>query len=405
MKPPVVPPRLAVVATHPIQYYAPLFRRLAARGAVRLRVFYEWEGPAETIDHDFGRAVRWDVPLLDGYDHEFVPNVSPDPGTHHLRGLDNPDLVPRVLAFRPDAVLMFGWNFASHLRALRAFHGRVPVLFRGDSTLLDERPGARHLPRRLARRAWLRWVYRHTDVALYVGQHNRAYFRAHGVPEARLTHAPHAVDDTHFADPAHDAEAQAWRRSLGIPDEATVFTFAGKLEHKKAPDVVLDAFVQADLPGAHLVVVGSGPMERALRETAAGSAAGAVRVHFVGFQNQSRMPAAYRLGDVLVLASRSETWGLAVNEAFASGRPAIVSDRVGCAPDLVLEGETGAVVPAGDVATLARAMERTAPQAARMGREAQVFIEDWSMERLADAVEGAVWRVTSGRSTALTPRV
>ena len=387
--------RLAVVATHPIQYYAPLFRRLAERRVVDVRVFYEWEGSASTATHDpdFGQAIQWDVPLLDGYSHEFVPNRAADPGTHHFSGLDNPDLVPRVLAFRPDAVLVFGWNFKSHMRLLRALHGRVPILFRGDSTLLDERPG----PRRLARRLWLRQVYRHIDLALYVGQHNRDYFRAHGLSDERLAWAPHAVDGARFADPAAETEALAWRRTLGIPDGAPTFVFAGKLEPKKAPDVLLDAFLNLDQPDAHLVIVGSGPLETVLRARAQGHAA----VHFVGFQNQSRMPAAYRLGDALVLPSRSETWGLAVNEAFESSRAAVVSDRVGCAPDLVRQGETGAVVPAGDVSALAEALRLVAADRDRaMGQAARRLIAAWSMERLAETVEGAVARTVE---TGLVP--
>ena len=379
--------RLAVVATHPIQYYAPLFRQLTERAGIEIRVFYEWEGASTvpTLDRDFGQAVQWDVPLLEGYAHEFVPNQAADPGTHHFDGLNNPDLVPRVLSFAPDAVLVFGWNYRSHLRLLRLLHSRVPILFRGDSTLLDERLG----PRRLARRLFLRWIYRHIDRALYVGQHNRDYFRAHGLRDERLAWAPHAVDNARFADPAHDADALVWRRTLGIPDGAPTVVFAGKLEPKKAPDVLLDAFGRLGQTDTHLVVAGSGPMEAALRERAAGNA----RVHFVGFQNQSRMPVVYRLGDALVLPSRGpgETWGLAVNEAFACGRAAIVSDRVGCAPDLVLDGETGFVVPAANVTALTEALRLVAADRDhRMGAAARRHIVGWSMERLAESVEAAV---------------
>lgn len=385
-------PRLAIVATHPIQYYAPLFRLLAERNVLDVRVFYEWEGAskAPTLDRDFGQAVQWDVPLLDGYDHEFVLNRASDPGTHHFAGLDNPDLVPRVLAFRPDAVLIFGWPFRSHLRVLRAFHGRIPILFRGDSTLLDERQG----PRRLLRRAWLQYVYRHVDTALFVGQHNRAYFRVHGLRDRQLVWAPHAIENDRFEDPTgeHETHARQWRTSLGIPDDAPTFVFAGKLERKKAPDNLLDAFLGLSAE-AHLVVVGSGPLEATLRARAAEHAEG--RVHFVGFQNQSRMPAAYRLGDVFVLPSQGpgETWGLAVNEAMACGRAAVVTDRVGCALDLIVEGETGHVVPADDPKALRDALARLAAIPAnrkRMGAAAHAHIAGWSLETLAVLTEQAV---------------
>lgn len=381
--------RLAVVATHPIQYYAPLFRQLAKREALALHVFYGWTGAtgAGTFDPGFGQEVRWDVPLLEGYVHEFIPNRSPDPGTHHFGGLDNPDLVPRVLAWKPDAVLIFGWAWKSHLRALHELYGRVPVLFRGDSTLLDERPGAR----RIIRRTWLRWVYQHVDLALYVGTHNRAYFRSHGLDDDRLRWAPHAVENSRFFDPdgQHAEEARSWRARLGIPGEARTILFAGKLEPKKSPETLLNAFLVSQDRSAHLIFAGSGPLEGRLQARAAGRR----NVHFIGFQNQSRMPVVYRLGDFFVLPSRSETWGLAVNEAMACGRPVVVSDRVGCAPDLVREGKTGHVVPVGQVealrSTLARLLDETS-YCAEMGSAAARLIKDWGIERQAACMEAVV---------------
>jgi glycosyltransferase involved in cell wall biosynthesis len=337
-------------------------------------------------------TVKWDVPLLDGYPHTFVPNRSASPGTHHFGGLDSPFLVPSVLAWRPDAVLVFGWAWKSHLRALCALRGRVPVLFRGDSTLIDERPGLRAW----ARRSWLRWVYRRVDVALYVGKHNRAYFEAHGVRGDRLQWAPHAIENDRFADPdgVRAAEARTWRLRLGIPDDAVTVLFAGKLERKKAPDILLDAFLDPAGPNAHLIFAGSGPMEESLRERAAGAA----RIHFLGFQNQSVMPVAYRLGDVMVLPSRGpgETWGLAVNEAMACGLPIVVSDRVGCAPDLVRPGENGFSVSAGEAEPLREILVRLVRDAgsrARMGAASAEIIQNWTMDALAVRIEEAVLRL------------
>ena len=390
-------PRLAVVTTHPVQYYAPLFRRLAERGEVTPHVFYGWKGAAATaaLDRGFGASFAWDVPLLDGYDHTFVENVADDPGTHHFRGIDAPGLVPAVEAWRPDAVLVVGWSYKAHLQALRAFSGRIPVLFRGDSTLLDERPGLKGRARSAARRLALRWVYGHVDHALYVGQHNRAYFLAHGLEERQLSWAPHAVDNDRFADPGGDPEAQAldWRRSLGIADPQRAAVFVGKLEAKKAPDVLLDAFLSGLSGLDHLVFCGTGPLEGELERTASGRP----DVHFVGFQNQSRMPVAYRLGSVVVLPSLGpgETWGLAVNEAMACGRPAVVSDRVGCAPDLI-RPDTGRVVPAGDAAALAAALAvvSTPGAADEMGAAARDLIGEWTLDeaaaRIADAVHSLV---------------
>ena len=383
-------PRLAVVTTHPIQYYAPLFRRLAERGEVGLHVFYGWRGAAGTaaLDRGFGASFAWDVPLLDGYEHTFVENVADDPGTHHFRGIDTPGLVPAVEAWGADAVMVVGWSYTAHLQALRAFSGRIPVLFRGDSTLLDEQPGLKGRARSLARRLALRWVYGHIDHALYVGQHNRAYFRAHGLAESQLSWAPHAIDNDRFAEPGGDPEAEArdWRRSLGIADDERAAVFVGKLEPVKAPGVLLDAFLSGRSGLDHLVFCGTGPLEDELTTAASGRP----DVHFVGFQNQSRMPVAYRLGDVLALPSWSETWGLAVNEAMACGRPVVVSDRVGCAPDLV-RTDAGRVVPAGDAAALAAALAAvSSPGAAeQMGEAARTVIGGWTLDKAAAQIADA----------------
>jgi glycosyltransferase involved in cell wall biosynthesis len=383
-------PRLAVVSTHPIQYYAPLFRRLSARDALDVNVFYGWEGPS-TGDYDpgFDEDVTWDIPLLDGYPHTFLENESDDPGTHHFQGIVTPGLVPSIEDWGPDAVLVFGWNFWSHLGALRHFHGHVPVLFRGDSTLLDETPG----PRQWGRRLFLHWVYRHVDRALYVGQNNRAYFEAHGLSDDQLTWVPHAVENARFADaPEAEEQAQRWRKEIGIAVDAPVVLFAGKLGKKKAPDVLLDTFLQLESEKAHFVVVGSGPMEDTLKTRAGGHP----RVHFLGFQNQSRMPVVYRLGDVVGVPSRSETWGLAVNEAMACGRPVIVTERVGCAPDLV-DKANGRVVPPDDAGALQRALDGLLAdrnQLQGMGDRSAERIQNWSIdvaaERTAQAVRSVV---------------
>src|SRR6202012_1368462 len=149
-----------------------------------------------------------------------------------------PDLVKEIGGWAPDAILVFGWNFNSHLKCLRHFHGKTRILFRGDSTLLGEKPGMK----KLARRLFLKWVYRHVDYALYVGTHNKNYFLRHGIPEERLLFAPHAVDTDRFAGPddAYPAEANAWRSELGIKQDDFVMLFAGKLEPTKNPFFILD---------------------------------------------------------------------------------------------------------------------------------------------------------------------
>src|SRR5579863_1484472 len=173
--------KLAIVTSHPIQYNAPWFKLLSQSGKIYVKVFYTWGQSAEGMKYDpgFGKEIEWDIPLLDGYEYTFVKNTSRDPGTHHYKGIINPTLNKEIESWNPDAILVIGWSFNSHLQCMRYFHKKILVLFRGDSTLIDERRGIK----KWARRFFLRWVYKHIDFALYVGKENKKYFQAHGVKE------------------------------------------------------------------------------------------------------------------------------------------------------------------------------------------------------------------------------
>ena len=353
-----------------------------------VHVFYGWKGPGSTIDPEFGQKIEWDVPLLDGYEYTFVPNASSDPGSHRFRGIDNPEIVRLIRDWKPDALLVYGWSFASHLRAMRAFQRKVPIVFRGDSTLLDESGGMRTL----VRRRLLRWVYSHVDMALYPGTRTLDYFRAHGLRDDQLVWAPHAVDNARFAElgEAKEREAREWRQHIGISQGDTVFLFPAKLVPRKDPSTLLQAFIDLRRRDpeqkAHLVFVGDGELSAQLQNEAAGR----TDVHFLGFRNQSVMPVVYRLADVVVLPSLyGETWGLAINEAMACGRPVIVSDRVGCAIDLVGQSRTGLVFEHGSPTRLGDAMAellRNGERRRAMGVEAKTMIEAWSIPAYARIV-------------------
>lgn len=341
--------RLAVVTSHPIQYYAPWFVELAGRPSLELKVFYLWDfGVRQTLDPEFGRTIAWDIPLLDGYAHEFVPNTARNPGTHHFFGLRNPDLVARLTHFAPDAVLLLSYSFFSTLKLIWSQSTRWPMLFRGDSHRLQPRRGLK---------AWIKqklvsWTFSRLRACLYVGEANRRYFLAHGVPSDRLFFAPHAIDQARFFDARsrHHAAAKQLRAQLGLAADQRLAVFVGKLEWQKDPMTLLRAFARIGNARFHLLIVGDGPMREEMMRLAT------ARVHFLPFQNQAAIPSIYAAADVLVLPSVSETWGMVINEAQAAGTPVIVSDQVGCQTDLVEDGVTGLVFRTGDDHALAAAL-------------------------------------------------
>jgi glycosyltransferase involved in cell wall biosynthesis len=383
--------KLAVVSTHPIQYYAPVFRALSRLQCFDLRVFYTWSQAADRKLRDvgFGTTLEWDIPLQEGYAHQFVPNVAKRVGPEEFHGLRNPSLIADIEAWGADAVLVYGWYHVSHLQALRHFKGRIPVLFRGDSTLLDQQVWWR----KTMRRAFLWWVYRHVDVALAVGSNSVDYFAWCGIPRSRIVVAPHSVDTIRFGDDSGgaDARADAWRRELGIPADAVVFLYAGKFQRKKAPDLLFDAFATL-AAGSHLVYVGSGELEAELRTRTEGR----TDVHFLPFQNQSIMPTVYRLADAFVLPSRGpgETWGLALNEAMASGRTIIASSNVGGARDLIQPGKNGWMFESDNHAALSTVLQAAIDQGrsglARMGAFGRQLSARWSTEESARLTAEAV---------------
>jgi len=377
--------RLAIVSTHPIQYYAPYFKMLSQQTNLCVKVFYTWSQAKteEKYDPDFKRMIKWDIPLLEGYDFEFVENVAPDPGSHHFKGIDNPTLNTKITEWNPSLILMIGWGYKSHFSCMRHFKGKVKILFRGDSTLLDEKPGLR----KMARRFFLTYVYSYTDYTLYVGTNNKKYFLAHGIKEKQLFYAPHAIDNQRFSNDEFDREALNWRRELGIPENAFVLLFAGKFEPKKDPESLLNVAGKVNSDQFYCVLVGNGPLEKSLKE----KAATLKNIIFLDFQNQQKMPVVYRLADAFILPSKGpqETWGLAINEAMASGRAVMASTKVGGAVDLIKQNENGFIFEPGDVIGVARFLTELINNkelSRKMGEESKQLISHFSFEHIVDAI-------------------
>jgi glycosyltransferase involved in cell wall biosynthesis len=396
--------KLAIVATHPIQYYAPWFRHLAV--SMDIEVMY-----ATRQDRDgqatagFSVPFDWDTPLLDGYAFRWLDNVARVPGVETFGGCDTPELFDLLRRPRFEACLILGWNRKCFLQAAAAcWRAGIPLLVRGDSQLHTRRP-------RLLR--WLKTVpyrllLRRCAAHLYVGSRNREYLRHYGVPESKLFFAPHSVDSAFFSGAAARARTTRatlrLRETLGIGERDFVALFAGKLIPVKRPSDFIRAIAAVEtLPSGrrlHGVVVGDGPMRGDLEAEAARSP----RMHFAGFRNQSEIAAWYAAADVVVLPSQAETWGLVVNEAMACGLPAVVTETVGCAPDLIDEGRTGYVYPAGDVGALSARLGDVDRLLQNMAGEVRRSLDEkmslYSFDSATRGVEAAVQAIAGSRRPA-----
>jgi glycosyltransferase involved in cell wall biosynthesis len=355
------PLRLGVLASHPIQYHAPWFRALAK--VAHLQVFFARQPKPQEQGAGFGQAFKWDVDLLSGYESRFLQNNAHQPGVNHFFGCDTPEIAEIIGGRRIedreqrrfDAFIVCGWNLKSYWQAIRACRrAGIPVLVRGDSQLRTRRS----VLMRIAKELSYPIILRQFDTFLSVGQRNAEYLKHYGVATAKICFAPHCVDNEWFAARANNARVQkaTMRASWNAGEDTMVLLYVGKFQSIKRPADILDAATRLRARGLQAIVVfvGAGELERELRDQTHRLR---VNAQFEGFKNQTELPCYYAAADVLVLPSQSETWGLSVNEAMACGLPAIVSDAVGCAPDLIDEGETGFTFEVGDTRQLAEKLE------------------------------------------------
>jgi len=377
--------RLAVVTTHPIQYNAPLFKLLAEMPEIELQVFYTWgsEVLSAKFDPGFRRNVEWDIPLLEGYSYRFVENVAANKGSHHFSGINNPSLNSEILKWKPDSLLIFGWSFRSHLSCIRYFHRKIPIYFRGDSTILDDIDWLR----KIFRKTYLSWVYKKVDYFLSVGANNTSYFLEMGVPASRIFIVPHAIDNDRFSQIDDDivlSRVAKLKQDLGISESDFVILFSGKLEPKKNPLILVELMRKMPSREIKLLFVGNGQLEDEIKLAAKGDS----RIIFLDFQNQSVMPIIYRLGNVFILPSKGpgETWGLALNEAMACGLPVIASDKVGGAIDLIRNGVNGYIFKSGDSADLLEKVRKTFDNQRwkSMGSQSSIIIKEFSFQKVVE---------------------
>jgi glycosyltransferase involved in cell wall biosynthesis len=401
--------RLAYLVSHPIQYQAPLLRRIAQEPDIDLTVLYGSDFSVRGYrDQGFGVGVKWDIPLLDGYDHVFLPRLRDGQDVSFAMPV-NYGIVSRLRggSGRPgfDALWVHGYATVNALHGIFAAKALgLPVLVRAESWLRDRgRSGVKLALKNI----FFAGLERMVDAVLPIGSLNADYWRHYfgdAVPQFLM---PYAVDNRTFADCAREAEPgqAALQAELGLDPSRPVILFASKLQTRKLCDHLIEAYTRlSPAPGVeprpYLVIVGDGEERAALERQAA--ATGFASIRFCGFRNQSELPRFFNLASVFVLPSRHEPWGLIVNEVMNAARPAIVSDDVGCAPDLIQDGVNGCIYPVGDVGALAEALRRVLEQpgaAEEMGRRAFERIQSWGFEEDIQGLRRALASVVPGFSS------
>lgn len=389
--------RVLIIASHPVQYVAPLFRLMAQHPQLDLQVAYcSLQGAEPGHDAEFGLEVTWDIPLLEGYPWVQVPNRATRPGLGHFFGLVNPELWSLVRRENWDAIVIYtGYTYVSFWIALLAAKLRgIPVLFNTDATSLSARDG----------NSWKvklkRWIlprlFGLADVAIAASAAGKQFFLDLGLPPDQVAITPFVVDNDWWTHQAKQVDRAAVRAKWQVPESAPVVLFCAKLQSWKRPLDVLQAFAKAAVPDAYLVYAGAGPLQAELEDTAQ-TLGVRDRVRFLGFVNQSQLPATYRSADVFVLPSEYDPCPVVVCEAMLCGCPAVISDQIRGRFDIVHPDQTGFIYPCGDTGALAQILRDLLADRARLAqlsRAAQHRMETWSPQEnvasLVQAIEQAI---------------
>lgn len=387
------PRSLAIISTHPIQYLAPLYRQLV-RLDIPLKVYFASDSSVRgAVDSEFLVDFAWDIPILEGYAYKFFDHKPNNSNKVGFWSFNREEIYPELRRNDFGAVLIQGYTPFYYIQALLAAKkNRIAIMLRGETTDFGRN---RSTTKGFVRKILLKMLYRQITVFLPIGQHSLNHYINHGVPKEKLIFSPYSVDNNFFR-----SEGARWmpyrnetRAELGISKNDIVIVFSGKLSFVKDVFTLAQAIEKLDR-NITMLWIGDGPLRSELENYCSNQKK--ARHIFIGFQNQTQISKYYSASDILVLPSLGETWGLVVNEFMNFGKPVIVSDRVGCAPDLVIPGETGFTFPVGDVHALAEAIDVFTLDAGlieEMGCKAFQQVSKYSIENAALGIRDAFFRV------------
>lgn len=389
-------PRLVVVISHPIQYYAPLYAELTRRGNLDLHVvFLSDAGASPYHDSGFDRDMTWDIPLMDGYASSVLrPGLDLD--GLGFWSISSPGLHGTLTRLAPDAILLSGYASRLNWQALGwARRHRCKVMYTGDSNA------------KVPTRRWRRWAKRvvvgaffsRIDVFLCTSEAGLDYLVHFGARAEATWRMPFAIDVRRFSE--KDGGAGAQRKYD--------FAWAGKLVPRKRPEDFVEALkLVSGVAGRKVraLLIGDGPMRDVISDMA-DCLPDACELDLRGFVNQLAMPQALQEAEIFAFTSIDEPYGLVATEAAAAGLALIVADGIGCVGDTVLArpGKNAIVYPPRDVQALASAMLALLGDGDRRRRMQQASLDiarEHDLPVAAGIIEAAVWNACGRNLTRAT---
>jgi glycosyltransferase involved in cell wall biosynthesis len=384
---------LAVINSHPIQYFTPLYEYLNKCEELKITCLYLSNvNIREKIDPGFKREIKWDIDLLNGYSYKFIGNSEKVGVSSGFLSLVVPEIWKEVRTGNYDGLWLHGYNYAANLIAFAAAKSiGIPVFFRGETHLKLKRSAINNLIHRMLTKLFFKLV----DAFLSIGSENKKYYQALGVEERKIFHVPYTVDNERFMhiSKLSEEERKNIRNEYKLQANIPVILYASKFMKRKHPEEVLKAASVLGSRGHKFTVfmVGSGEMDEELISMT--DQLNLTNVVFGGFINQTMLPKVYAVSDIFVLPSENEPWGLIVNEVMCAGKPVIVGSEVGCVADLVMHGVNGYQIEVGQTSQLVDALEKLLEEPERrseMGRKSLEIMNNWNYEVCKIGIMSAV---------------
>ncbi len=331
-------------------------------------------------DKEFGVNIKWDIPLLEGYEYRFFKNHSWKPShSSGFFGLLNLGMIRQIFREPKSIIIVHGWHYCTHLLILML--GRL----KGHTICLRNETPQKHEVlkkgwKQLFKIAALKYLlFPGIHYFLYIGNQNLLYYKSYKLAGKRLIFCPYAIDNIQFKKQSEVLKncIPQLKEKVGVPPASKIILFTAKYIDKKRPLDLLKAFAQIDMPDCWLIMVGEGELREEMEMFISKNKL--KQVILTGFINQSSIAKYYAISDVFVMCSGVwETWGLSVNEAMNFNLPLILSDLTGCADDLVKEGHNGYLFKTGDIDELSKKIKQVLEKKLSWDITSENLIEEYS---------------------------
>ena len=381
--------KVSYFLSHPIQYQTPMLQYLNENlDSVDLEVVYFTKHTLGGLDRQFGVKINWDIPLLRGYKFTFLKNYSLKPAVSgSFFGLVNLGVVNYLIKRKPEYIIVHGWSYFSNILLLAAAKTLgIKIILRAESPFTAEKNKSK-LNHFIKKR-----ILFLCDRYLYIGKENKAFYEFLGIAKSKLFYAPYCVDNNRFinSQKSFDRSNDSIRDQFSIPQNNKLLLFCGKLMDKKRPLDIVKALNQIKRDDISLIYVGTGKLKDEIDNYIIDNKV--KNVHFAGFVNQTELYKYYLSSDVFVLPSTfGETWGLVVNEAMLHSLPVLVSDHVGCVPDLVKSGKNGHSYECGNIGELSNRTEELCSlnenELKTMGMKSFEIVQNYSFKEVLKGIE------------------